>query len=170
MRKNSKFFLASVFLISIAYHATASFNSIDTTGYLVGHRINDSSAQLSINNAGIQQNIFSSIPLLNGKTITSESASLLSNAAGYFLVFNVNDTSNTTQTVAIELYRDHSGNLLFQAHTGKLFYTSKGYGSCTGCVFVRVHGRIAASKCALSSNTTSPTNYSGCSYTIKILN
>ncbi len=170
MKKKLKVYLIAIFILIGLSDVNASGKSVDTTGYLVGQLINDSSSQLSINNAAIQQNIFSSIPFLNGKTITSQNASLLSNEAGSFLLFNVNDTANTVQTIAVELYSNHSGNLLYQAHTGRLFYISKGYGNCTDCQFIRVHGRIAASKCASSSSPTASGNYSGCSYIIKILN
>src|SRR5688500_14722478 len=105
--------LVFVFLLVIQTQGIASeyvlFNDMH-----VGTKINDSTGNLTISNAAIQNVLIPQIKMLNGVTLVAGTARLSIGSGATYLLFKGTKAANDTVVVAIELLATAQNALFFR--------------------------------------------------------
>ena|SRR5690348_1498984 len=121
---------------------------------IVGYKTSDSTAQVSISNSDLQQNIVSTIPELNGATITNDPLSIKVNQVTGYLLFSVTDTANQKLSVGLELIFN-SSNLVYSLKSGRQIHICKSISNCNGCSFIFSEAWIVGCKCSMANTLDS---------------
>lgn len=122
---------------------------------LIGYRTGESTAQLVITKAGIEQNIMGTTPDLTGLVVLNGSISLKVNKVTSYLIFQSNNAANEKVTIALELVSD-SNNLVYKQKSGRQIFICKSTGSCNTCEFIFDNVWIMGCRCSsVNSNDSS---------------
>lgn len=115
----------------------------DTT---IGTKLNDSTGQLTMSSAGIQENILPTISSLNGAALSTSMANLVVNPTTAYLILKGTNSSGNSMLVAIQLVVEGT-KIIYRKDGHSMVHICINTGSCAECEFVKQGDIILTCKC-----------------------
>ena len=155
LKKSARVFLALLIFLATATLANAFSLTMANSRYLlmkpftdtvVGSKLTDSTGQITITPAQIQESILPTISELNGSTVIYDSPFLTVSPTKSYLVFRVTNIAGQLSNVAIELVLNNT-TFSYHPNSGGEIHICKAFEACTHWGFKKLGNRVVTCYC-----------------------